>query len=270
MKTRVVHLSLGADWGVTLQDAVHARPGHRVLVLNDPLEMGPLRGIHTPEGLAARVEFMKNIFSTAGREGPVQDWSWLEDGLGIAPMFPPPPPDEIALMWQGQTAQDQLLLRLACAVWPDTEFWVADLRKLSAWCPNKLPVVPAFCADALRKLEGMIEPLSPQAKQVLADDWHAIAAQDHVLRIYRDGAVCCVPENYFDAGLLRLCTPEFKSRAWVAGAFIGGDECPLGVADTYVLHRLHAMAQQGLLEMRANEEDAWHTWVRKTGASQAA
>jgi len=76
-------------------------------------------------------------------------------------MFPAPPPDEIALMWLGQTAQDQLLLRLACPVWLDTEFWVADLRKLSARCPHNLPEVPAFCADALRKLEGMAVPLSP-------------------------------------------------------------------------------------------------------------
>jgi hypothetical protein len=211
---------------------------------------------------------MKTIFSTAGYEEQVQDWSWLEEGMGIAPMFPTPPPDEIALMWLGQTAQDQLLLRLACAVWPDTELWVADLRKLSARCPNNPPVVPVFCADALRELEGMAVPLSPQAKQVLADEWHVMAAQDHVLRIYQDGAVCGVPENYFDAALLRLCTHEFKSRAWVVGAFIGGDECPLGMGDIFARYRLHVMAQQGLLEMRANKDRDWDMWVRKTGARQ--
>ena len=267
MKTRVVHLSLGADWEVRLKEVVHAGPEHRVLVVPDLLSWGPLRGIHTPEGMAARIEFMKTVFSTARYEEQAQDWSWLEEGMGIAPMFPPPPPDEIALMWLGQTAQDQLLLRLACAVWPDTEFWVADLRKLSARCPNNPPVVPVFCADALRELEGMAVPLSPQAKQVLADEWNVMAAQDHVLRICRNGAVCGVPENYFDAALLRLCTHEFKSWAWVVGTFIGGDECPLGMGDIYIFHRLHVMAQQGLLELRANDEDAWHRWVRKTGAS---
>ena len=267
MKTRVVHLSLGADWEVRLQEVVHARPEHRVLAVPDLLSWGPLRGIHTPGGLAARTAYVKNVLLTIAPEEPVEDWSQLEEGMGIAPMFPAPQDDEIALMWLGQTAQDQLLLRLACAVWPDTEFWVADLRKLSARCPNNPPVVPVFCADALRELEGMAVPLSPQAKQVLADEWHAISAQDHVLRICRNGAVCGVPENYFDAALLRLCTHEFKSWAWVVGTFIGGDECPLGMGDIYIFHRLHVMAQQGLLELRANDEDAWHRWVRKTGAS---
>jgi len=50
------------------------------------------------------------------------------------------------------------------------------------------------------------------------------------------------------------------------GAFIGGDECPLGMGDIFARYRLHVMAQQGLLQLRANDEDAWHTWVRKTGA----
>ena len=270
MKTPVVHLSLGGDWEVRLKEVVHGRPGHRVLVLPDLLSWGPLRGIHTPGGLAARTAYVKKVFLTIEPEEPEEDWSWLEEGMGLAPMCPPPPPDEIALMWLGQTAQDQLLLRLACAIWPDTEFWVADVRKLSAWYPDTVPAVPAFSADALRKLEGLVEPLSPQAKPVLADEWHAIAAQDHVLRIYRDGAMCGVPENYFDTGLLGLCTPEFRRRAWVTGTFMGSDECPLGMGDTFLKYRLHAMARQGLLELRAHEEHAWDMWVRKTEAFQAA
>ena len=268
MQTTVVHLCQGESAEVLLQEVTHDRQGHRVMALHDPLELGPLRGIRTPEGLKARIEFMKTIISTTGKEEPDEDWSWLEEVMGIARMFPPPPQDEIALMWLGQTAQDQLLLRLACAVWPDTELWVADVRKLSARCPNNLAAVPAYCADALRELEGLAVPLSREAKQVLADEWHAIAAQDHVLRIYRGGAVCGVPENYFDAALLRLCTHEFKSRARVVGACMGGDECPLGMGDTFLKYRLHVMAQQGLLELRANKDRDWDMWIRKTGARQ--
>jgi hypothetical protein len=248
-----VHVSYCGNGGDNVAELLHGRPDQRLLLFYDALNLGPLKDLHMPSGVQAREAYWNNIcsidpeFSSAGL-----GYTTAELGTGV--LSAAPVANESAMIWLGETSNEQMMLRAVCAYWPKTDLWVADVRQLKPWFPATFPSVPCFTPQALAQLESMAERMKVEHQRELADEWHELIRQDHLLRIYQDGKILGVAEDFFDAFLLNACTNEWQFQARVTGncqANSGFSQ----VGDSYLLYRLHLMAQQGLVDIQRNHLD---------------
>ncbi len=259
----LVHVCYCANGGENVAELIENRPQHRMVLFYDSLDVGPLKDLHFTDAYSPRLVYFRKIHSYFSATEPFPDEAFDPEVLGVKVLFPPPAKSQAALVWTGQTTNEQMMLRAVCAHWPDTELWQADVCLLRPWHPGKFPTVSSFTPDALSCLESMARPLSPSDKLQLANEWHELILQDHVLRIYQDEKIVGVPEDFFDAFLLESCTKEWQFQARVAGACQANSGYS-AVGDVFLFYRLEVMAQHGRVEFqRGQYEDCRLDKIRR-------
>jgi hypothetical protein len=180
--------------------------------------------------------------------------------MGLVDLVPGPGPDESVLVWVGAMAQEQLLLRAVCELWPGADFFLADVRRVAHLYPVYKYFVPTFPPHVLRQLVVLAEPLAPARREDLARQWHALTQQDYLIRGYEDDAIVGLPEDVFDADLLRACSAEFQVQARVAGKVQFEGKHAQG--DMYLFERLQMMADRDLVEIQRVPGDIRSSLVR--------
>ena len=256
------HVCYCANGGENIAELIQDRPKQRLLRFYDALNQGPLKDVHIPSGIQAREAYWNNICSI-NREFSSRGLGYTTTELGTGVLLPAPAANESAMIWLGQTSNEQMMLRAVCAYWPDTDVWLADVRQLKPWFPAAFPSVPCFTPQALAKLESMTERMKPEHKRELANEWHELTRQDHVVRIYQNEKILGVKEDFFDAFLLESCTKEWQFQARVAGNCQANSGYS-SVGDVFLFYRLHQMAQRGLVEFqRGQHEDYRFDKIRK-------
>lgn len=259
-----VHMCFCFDGGDNITELIDSRPHQRLLLFYDALEQGPIKDLHLPSGMQAREEYWKTICSI----DPAftnQDLAYSPQQLGVSVLFPPPASNESVLLWHGESTCEQMMLRAVCAYWPNADLWSANVKRLKPWFPETFPAVPCFSPNALARLENMAERIKAEYQHQLAREWHELAQQNSVLRIVENEKIRGVSEDFFDAFLLNACTNEWQHQARVTG------DCQANsgfsqVGDSYLLYRLHLMAQQGKVEIHGNERDHRLHKIRKSVA----
>lgn len=257
--SHLVHICHCSNDAENVQSLIQGRADQRLLLFYDSLDIGPLKEIDTPSGIRSRETYFNQILAI---DKQFVSESLVRVSLGINVLSRAPAAHEAALIWVGEITCEQMMLRAVCAYWPDTELWLADVTRLKPWYPNTYPAVPCFSPEALARLETMRERISPADKLSLAREWHALSSQDHVLRTYKDGKVLGVPEDFFDAFLWNACTHEWQFQARVAGA-CQAESGFSQVGDSYLLYRLHLMAERGLVVIQGNDPDYRLHKIRK-------
>jgi hypothetical protein len=260
MKDKIVHVCYGANDGDNVKQAVEGLGTYRFLVLADNLSCGPLANLDTPAGRRARFSYLFGDCSMVDNPLELAYIMGFQDRMGLVDLAQGPGPDESVLVWIGAMAQEQLLLRAVCALWPGADFFLADVRRVAHLYPVYKLFVPAFPPHVLRPLVAMAEPLAPQRREDLARQWHALTEQDDLIRGYEDDAIVGLPEDMFDADLLRACSAEFQVQARVAGKVQFEGKHAQG--DMYLFERLQMMADRDLVEIQRVPGDIRSSLVR--------
>jgi len=260
MKDKVVHVCFGANDADNVKQAVEGLGTYRFLVLADNLSCGPLANLDTPAGRQARFSFHLKTRCTDDDPRWLEHFMGYQDRMGLVDLSPGPGPDESVLVWIGAMAEEQLLLRAVCELWPDADFFLADVRRIAHRYPVYKNFVPCFPPQVLRELVAMAEPLAKNRSEDLARQWHAITEQNYLLRGYEDDTIVGLPEDVFDADLLRACTAEFQIQGLVAGKVQFEGKHVQG--DLYLFERLQRMADRGLVEIQVCPGDTRRSLVR--------
>ena len=259
----LIHVCFCANGGDNVAELIENRSQQRLVLFYDTLDLGPLKDIHLAYANSPRDIYFNKTCSYFPVAESNQDSESDLNLFGVQVLFPPPAPSQTVLVWTGQSTNEQMMLRAVCAYWLETDLWLADVRRLKPWFPNNFPYVPSFTPQALAKLEGMSERMKPEHKRELADEWHELTRQDHVVRIYQDAKILGVEEDFFDAFLLESCTKEWQFQARVAGNCQANSGYS-SVGDVFLFYRLELMAQRGLVEFQRNQYgDFRHDKVRK-------
>ena len=263
MQEKIVPVCFSANGAENVLEAVEGLGTYRFVLLHDDLSLGPLRALDTEAGRHARFDYLLKTNATD------DDLDWrkyllqFQNRMGLVDLFPPPALDESALVWFGDMGNEQLLLRAVCASWPDTDIYLADIRRIAHKHKAHKNYVPCFPPEVLRELVSLAQLLPIERKQALADEWHELTRQDHVVRIYQNEKILGVKEDFFDALLLESCTKEWQFQARVAGNCQANSGYS-SVGDVFLFYRLHQMAQRGLVEIqRGQHEDYRFDKIRK-------
>ena len=262
---KTVHVCIGGSGAYKLEDLLKDRTDHRLAVVSECFSLGPLRDIHQPDCLAERAAWFKLMIKAAHRDRwaqDVEDNPDVEDHWGLTDLAQAPDPDEIAMVWVGANANEQILLRAVCHAWPQTPLWISEV--ITAQPYDRYQKTVGGCPPwALRKMERLARPLTPQEREELAADWLRLTTQDHLLRLYEDGKIRDYDETLYDEALLAQSTPAFRKAISIAGQVMGQNMGIVG--DTFLFYRIRTMVERGMLETQGFAEDFGHTLVRLAG-----
>ena len=253
---KTVHVCMGGSGAHTLGEILEDRPDHRMAVVNEGFGLGPLSSIDQPAGMAARAAWWNHMLKAAHRDQWAPDFA---DHVGLTDLAQAPDPDEIAMVWVGANANEQILLRATCHAWPQTQLWISEVIKAQPY--DRYQKAMGACPPwVLRKMEELARPLTPQERNELAADWLRLTKEDHLVRLFENGTIRGCDETIHDAALLAQCTRAFRKTIVVAGHVMGANMGIVG--DTFLFYRIRAMVERGVLETQGFAEDFGDTLVR--------
>ena len=258
---KTVHVCVDGSGAYTLEEVFQDRPDHRLAVVSECFSLGPLRDIHQPDRLAERAAWFNHMIKAAHRDRwaqDVEDDDDVADHWGLTDLAQAPDLDEIAMVWVGANANEQILLRAVCHAWPHSQLWISEVPLVTADFEGRTAV--ALCSpDKLRQAQA--RPLTQDERKALADEWLALLSQDHMLRLYLEGKLVSCDESFFDEALLTRCGPDFTRAIHVVGQVMG--EAADYVSDGFLFYRLRTLIARGALEAENREAGLRGLWVRR-------
>ncbi len=120
-----VHYASGGAAGGSLRALCKGRPRDCVVELSDPLAIGPLRDLDLPDGLLARKRYLRQLFE---RIAETELFEGLTAQIGLPELGAGRPDAARAIVRCGPNADEQLMLRAACAGWRYRPLYVVEVR----------------------------------------------------------------------------------------------------------------------------------------------
>lgn len=237
-----VHFAFGGSAAGSLRELCKNRATDYVVELVDPLWIGPLRDIDQPAGLQERKRYLKQLFERILAGDLCAE---LEDRIGLPELAVAWPDAARAIVWCGPNADEQVLLRAACAGWHSRPLYVVDVG-VGSGDDAPRPAVGACTVDELRVMEKGARPLSDAERSALTADWESLLRAEHRLRIFENGRIVGCGEELFDSMLVNACPDECCIAARVVGQVMGTS--PHLIGDSFLDYRLRVLIARGEIE----------------------
>ncbi|UED76893.1 DUF1835 domain-containing protein [Brevibacillus sp. DP1.3A] len=231
-----------------------------IICIEDDFSVGPLHQLETATGMNERIEWIHSFLKRVEAIS-LEDLTTVKTYLLRNLSFPAQIPDgSNVILWHGQNASDSIGIRYVISMLQNKNlsFETIDITAFSVHCDYKIRNIDGNEVSYVLKSAGALPPkLVMDAYQVkkntpaplvqsLILDWEKWSQSDSTLRVYKQGEVLEVSEDYYDAMLLEHASNKFQKAARVIGTVMGeSDQC---IGDTYLTYRVHELIKQGLLE----------------------
>jgi len=232
----------------------------KVIGFPELFSTGPILDLHKDNGLATRYEWMENhlLFDNKDlRDDKIR----LRNAFSAVASIP----EHVSVViWTGDNAHEQTGMRLALHLLKD--------KANEVYLINATDVYTALLSEADREyflihsgelapedLRFIYEhnypnkPLSIEQRKQFEQDWEALAATREVLRVWKDGEIVSVPDDFYDdyiidtARKLRDEHEGFIKSACVVGAVLG--DLDQYVGDQYLEYRLRYLISKDIFEI---------------------
>jgi hypothetical protein len=255
-----IHLTNGDVAAESLRTALQdAGRDDRVHALRDDLAVGPLRGVDDmPE---ARASFWDRVSADTKRD-------FLREFRDQAAALGKIARDEANLVvWHGDSASDQLMLRRVCyhlrnspQRLNEVRLSIRDLTDPGAWAHSRKDRATSVGMFAPAVLQGRLAdaaPISVLRISRLALEWQEVKHANGETRRWRDNTFTSGNFADLDALILERATEEWQPAARVAAKLMTAELWFL-VSDTVVLWRLRELAATRRIKLRG-DANAWRT-----------
>ncbi|WP_291570725.1 DUF1835 domain-containing protein [Clostridium sp. UBA4548] len=103
-------------------------------------------------------------------------------------------------------------------------------------------------AEKLQFFINLKRKVEPKEYEDLMKQWELLKRDNSLLRLFKNGKVESVNEDYFDIDILKYTEREFNRAARTVGTVLGLSETP--ISDSYIFWRVKELVKAGLLEFR--------------------
>lgn len=206
-----VHLVFGDSFAGSLKISLKKlewENDHKVISFPDRYSIGPLWKLHTPEGQVKRREWFRDNIN-----GECEDDELEQGYVRLFRQLPLIPREATVTIWSSGNANEQVGLRYAVHLLRDRQNELAVFDPAAA-C-YRLFNSPGRSIEYLHSGEIPIdklvlimregtkaERLNDAARIALEHEWQELAGRHETLRIWRDGRIVSVSEDYFDSYLI--------------------------------------------------------------------
>lgn len=108
--------------------------------------------------------------------------------------------------------------------------------------------VSEIITEKLKEFIEIRRKIEYQEYDDFINQWNLLKKDNSILRIFKDGRVKSVSEDYFDIDILKHTENEFKPSARTVGRVIGYSE--MIISDEYIFWRIQELVKSGMLEFK--------------------
>ncbi|MCP1530939.1 DUF1835 domain-containing protein [Bacillus sp. FSL W8-1143] len=261
----MIHIVFGAAAAGSLKQALREMKQDQVneiIAFDDIYSIGPLLHLHEQEGQEKRIEWLRHVMSNeygyfddmiTNQHRMFQQIKDIKDGTSI-------------LIWTGNNAHEQIGLRYAIYLLKEKNIELSlintttafdqlfntntrrmDIRHAGEITTEKLKV--------LYKSKEHMHSVTKEERAQLLIEWLSFAKENHTLRIWQKGQTISVPEDEFDAYLVKMAKrlhqshpeEEYIVTPRLIGEVLGHLEQYIG--DDFIEYRLKTLIDQGIFDM---------------------
>ncbi|WP_084780178.1 DUF1835 domain-containing protein [Bacillus massilinigeriensis] len=278
-----VHILFGDSGAGTLKVALKelgVYPVEKVISFWDIFSIGPIERLHESNGEEARFQWMKKVVND--EDGDFQDY---QQGLYNTVNQIHSIPENVPItIWVADNSHEQTGLRFVLYLLRNktSEIQVINTTKAYAEQFNRPDILysPLSTGEiSPEKLQVIYEKdhsksLSENERKELEEEWMALADTKETLRIWRNGKINNVKEDYYDQYMINMAKklqierereqePEpFMKSARLIGEVIGHLDQYMG--DEFFEYRLRKLIEKGVFEMEGNLKAMRYYSVRLT------
>ncbi|MGF6663662.1 hypothetical protein QF000_005330 [Paraburkholderia atlantica] len=252
-----IHLTNGDVAAESLRTALaQAGRDDRVQPLRDDLAVGPLRGVD--DALHVRAAFWERVSADTKRDfvREFREQAAVLDGLAS---------DAANLVvWHGESASDQLMLRRVCYLvrnspqrLNEVRLSIADLTDPQAWAhtrKDRATSVGMFAPDVLQAHLPDAAPISVLRISRLALEWQEVKQANGETRRWRDNTFTSGSFAEIDALILERAADDWQPAARAA-AYVMAAELWFLASDSIVLWRMRELATQRRIHLRGDANE---------------
>ncbi|SMG40188.1 DUF1835 domain-containing protein [Paraburkholderia susongensis] len=255
-----IHFTNGDVAAESLRTALaQAGRDDRVQALRDDLAVGPLRGVD--DGPTVRADFWERVSADTRRDflREFRDQAAALNSIanGTANL----------VVWHGESASDQLMLRRVCYYLRNSpqrlnevRLSIADLTDPLAWAhtrKDRATSVGMFAPDVLQARLPDAAPISVLRISRLALEWQEVKHANGETRRWRDNTFTSSSFAELDALILERVTEDWQPTARVAAEVMVAELWFL-VSDSIVLWRMRELAARRRIRLRG-DANAWRS-----------
>ncbi|MFJ5714483.1 DUF1835 domain-containing protein [Neobacillus sp. NPDC093127] len=270
--TEPVHLVSSASAGGALRVGLD-RP-RNVIDFHDFFSMGPVWKLDSKIGQTNRIEWLNENINLA------QDEFELENKFSNTLLEIEDIPENVPIyIWYANNGNEQTGLRLILQLIREKAndiFLINTTVLYDKWMASKEEIRSVFHSNELHPGElkflfeksKMVEPLSHGERIQFQREWEVLAQSKGVLRLWQNGAVTEVPEQYYDSLIINTieqlhCDQEGKDFIRT-GRVIGEilHQMDESVGDSYLEYRIRHLVYSGVLELKGIPKSMRHYSVK--------
>lgn len=106
--------------------------------------------------------------------------------------------------------------------------------------------VGQIMTEKLREYTKLARKIDSKEYEDLLNQWETLKKENSILRVFIDGKVRSVGEDYFDIDILKYSEKKLKKSARIVGTVLGYSETE--ISDDYIFWRVKELAKSGKLK----------------------
>lgn len=265
----MIHILFGASASGSLKYALREMgldKREKVISFWDIFSIGPVWQLHEENGVKSRFEWMKKCLNDEYDEFPDYKQKFEKATNQINSI-----PEGVHLfIWCSDNAHDQTGLRFTVNLLKGKNIDITLINITKAYEEllqvKKVKYTPLHTGEIPpEKLQFIYEQdygkfFTDHDREDLEKDWQDIAESHETLRIWRNGRIQGVPEDYYDEFIIKKVielhgkqkTKDFMKSARLIGEVLGHLDQYVG--DTFLEYRLKRLIEAGVFEFEGSLE----------------
>ncbi|OYN67427.1 DUF1835 domain-containing protein [Bacillus safensis] len=262
----MIHIVFGAAAAGSLKQALIEMQRNRfeeVITFDDTYSIGPLWQLHNREGQANRIEWLRNVMSN--EFGHFDDM--VNDQHKMLQQIKEIKAGSRILIWAGSNAHEQIGLRYAVYLLKEKSIELSVINTTTAFDQlfntntRRMDIrhsgeITSEKLKVLYRSKQHIHTVSTEERERLQNEWLSFAKENHTLRIWKKGQTISVPEDEFDAYLVKMAKrlhqsapeEEYIVTPRLIGEVIGHLDQYIG--DDFIEYRLKKLIDQEIFDMK--------------------
>lgn len=239
----------------------------RVISFWDMFSIGPIWQLHEEIGLGARFDWMKNVMNDENEDfhdymkrfqESVNQINSIPEGIPIT-------------VWTAENSHEQTALRYVLHLLEDksNDIIVINTTKTHSKLFKKKNIeytvlhtgeIPPEKLQIIYEQSKNESPLSQHERESLEKEWLSLSDCQETLRIWRNGRIQSVPEDYYDEFIIKRAKNlhrKPKLNGFIKSARLIGDvlgHLEQHVGDTFLEYRLKKLIEAGVFESEGSLE----------------
>ncbi|MCP9286101.1 DUF1835 domain-containing protein [Bacillus safensis] len=262
----MIHIIFGAAAAGSLKQAVREMKQDQIddiIAFDDIYSIGPLLHLHEDEGQANRIEWLRNVMSN--EYGYFDDM--VNDQHRMLQQIKETTAGSRILIWTGSNAHEQIGLRYAVYLLKEKSIELSVINTTTAFDQlfntntRRMDIrhsgeITSEKLKVLYRSKEHIHTVSTEEREKLQNEWLSFAKENHTLRIWKKGQTISVPEDEFDAYLVKMAKrlhqsapeDEYIVTPRLIGEVIGHLDQYIG--DDFIEYRIKKLIDQEIFDMK--------------------